>query len=208
MLGFDPRMTQPRSPDEGESVCRKYGLPKEYLLYVGTIQPRKNLETLIEAFYRLKKSASIDDKLVIVGRKGWLYEKLFARIKELHLESEIIFTGFVPDEELPFIYDRARVFLYLSLFEGFGLPPLEAMACGVPVITSNTTSLPEVVGDAGITVSPTDIDGVSAAIMRIISDPVLAAHLREAGRARAALFSWETAARETLAVYTQVRGKQ
>jgi glycosyltransferase involved in cell wall biosynthesis len=201
-------MTQPRSPDESESVFRKYGLPSEYLLYVGTIQPRKNLDTLIEAFYRLKKSASIEDKLVIVGRKGWLYEKLFARIKELHLESEIIFTGFVPDEELPFIYDRARVFLYLSLFEGFGLPPLEAMACGVPVITSNTTSLPEVVGDAGITVSPTDIDGVSAAIMRILSDPPLAAHLREAGRARAALFSWETAARETLAVYTQVRGTQ
>ncbi len=208
MLGFDPRMTHQRLQAEGETVCRKYGLPAEYLLYVGTIQPRKNLDTLIEAFYRLKKSALIEDKLVIVGRKGWLYEKLFARIKELQLESDIIFTGFVPDEELPFIYDRARVFLYLSLFEGFGLPPLEAMACGVPVITSNTTSLPEVVGEAGITVSPTDIDGVSSAIMRILSDPELAAHLREAGRARAALFSWETAARETLAVYTQVRGKQ
>jgi len=208
MLGFDPHMTQQRSSADGERVCRTYGLPAEYLLYVGTIQPRKNLDTLIEAFYRLKKNAALADKLVIVGRKGWLYEKLFARIKELHLDSEIIFTGFVPDADLPFIYDRARVFLYLSLFEGFGLPPLEAMACGVPVITSNATSLPEVVGDAGITVSPTDIDGVSAAIMRILSNPVLAEHLREAGRARAALFSWETAARETLAVYTQVRGKQ
>jgi len=208
MLGFDPRMTKPRSQADGAAVCRKYGLPPEYLLYVGTIQPRKNIDTLIEAFYRLKSNSTVEDKLVIVGRKGWLYEKLFARIKELQLESEIIFTGFVPDEDLPFIYDRARVFLYLSFFEGFGLPPLEAMACGVPVITSNTTSLPEVVGDAGITVSPTDIEGVAAAIIRILSDPVLAAHMREVGKKRAGLFSWEAAARETLAVYKQVRGRQ
>lgn len=208
MLGFDPRMRQPRSHADGENICRKYDLPSEYLLYVGTIQPRKNLDTLIEAFYRLKISGSIKVKLVIVGRKGWLYEELFSRIKELQLESEIIFTGFVPDEDLPFIYDWARIFLYLSLFEGFGLPPLEAMACGVPVITSNTTSLPEVVGDAGITVPPTDVEEVSVAIMRILSDPVLAANLSEAGRARAARFSWETTARETLAVYNQVRGSR
>jgi glycosyltransferase involved in cell wall biosynthesis len=208
MLGFDPRMIKPRDAADGDSICLKYGLPPEYLLYVGTIQPRKNLDTLIQAFYRLKCSGSFDHKLVIVGRKGWLYDQLFIRIKELDLESDIIFTGFVPDEELPFIYDRAKVFLYLSLFEGFGLPPLEAMACGVPVITSNTTSLPEVVSDAGITVSPTDVDAVVLAMQQVLTDPLLAEKMRESGWSRAQLFSWETAAHETLAVYKQVRGKR
>lgn len=208
MLGFDPRMTKPRDVAEGDAVCRKYELPPEYLLYVGTIQPRKNIDTLIQAFSRLKKIASSDHKLVIVGRKGWLYEQLFIRIKELNLESEIVFTGFVPDEDLPFIYDRARVFLYLSLFEGFGLPPLEAMACGIPVITSNTTSLPEVVGDAGITVSPTDVDAVALAMQQVLTDPLLAEKMRESGRNRAQHFSWEMAAHETLAVYKQVRGRR
>lgn len=203
-LGFDPRMSSPRDSADGDGICRKYGLPPEYLLYVGTIQPRKNLDTLIQAFYNLKCSGSFDQKLVIAGRKGWLYEQLFIRIKELNLDSEIIFTGFVPDEELPFIYDRAKIFLYLSLFEGFGLPPLEAMACGVPVIASNTTSLPEVVGDAGITVSPTDINGVVSAMKRVLTDPLLAEKMSASGRRRAGLFSWDETARETLAVYRQV----
>ena len=154
MLGFNPVMLEPRDPVTAAAVGNKYGLPEGYILYVGTIQPRKNLITLIEAFYRVRKTGEITLKLVVVGRKGWLYNDLFAKIKELDLEQEVIFTGFVPDEELPFIYSGARVFAYLSLFEGFGLPPLEAMACGAPVITSNTTSLPEVVGDAGIAVPP------------------------------------------------------
>ena len=115
-----------------------------------------------------------------------------------------IFTGFVPDEELPFIYDGARVFLYLSLFEGFGLPPLEAMACGVPVICSNTTSLPEVVGDAGITITPTDSNAVALALKQILSDTLLAEKMRESGRDRSRLFSWENTARATLAIYGQV----
>ncbi len=204
MLGFDPLMTGQRNVADGDAIYRKYVLPSEYLLYVGTIQPRKNLDTLIRAFYRLKLSGSTDLKLVIVGRTGWLCEKLFADISEMGLESEIIFTGFVPDAELPYIYDRARVFLYLSLFEGFGLPPLEAMACGVPVICSNTTSLPEVVGDAGMTVPPADTDAVASALLRVMTDPVLTAQMRVAGRNRARLFSWETAARETLAVYSSI----
>lgn len=208
MLGFDPRMLAPRKSEETDAVLRKYGLPPEYLLYVGTIQPRKNLDTLIEGFARLKRGDDSGRKLVIVGRKGWLYERLFARIKELALDTEIIFTGFVPDEDLPYIYDKATVFVYLSLFEGFGLPPLEAMACGVPVITSNTTSLPEVVGTAGITIDPTDVDGLTTALERVLDDSALAAGMREAGRARAQLFSWEAAARETLAIYTRVgRGR-
>lgn len=207
MLGFDPAMLMRRDAVQGAAIRARYGLPEGYILYVGTIQPRKNIITLIEAYARLKREKEIAEKLVIVGRKGWLYDRLFERIAELGLKSEVIFTGFVPDEELPFIYDGARVFAYLSLFEGFGLPPLEAMACGVPVVTSNTTSLPEVVGDAGITVPPTDIERVAAALEQVLTDPLLASRMREAGIARARLFSWEAAARDTLAIYMQIAGK-
>lgn len=203
MLGFDPLMSTPRSEATGKNILAKYGLPADYLLYVGTIQPRKNLDTLIQAFNSLKQTGAVEKKLVIVGRKGWLYEQLFADIKAMNLESDVIFTGFVPDEELSYIYDHAAVFVYLSFFEGFGLPPLEAMACGVPVITSNTTSLPEVVGDAGITVTPADVSAVAAAINKVLSDPEMAARMQTAGRARARLFSWEAAARETVEIYRE-----
>jgi len=209
MLGFDPAMLATRDPDVGLAIRGKYGLPDRYILYVGTIQPRKNIDTLIEAYSRLKQERQITPKLVIVGRKGWLYDQLFARISELGLASEILFTGFVPDAELPFIYDGALVFSYLSFFEGFGLPPLEAMACGVPVITSNTTSLPEVVGDAGCTVAPTDTEGVVQALRMILDNPEIANSMRQKGRERARMFSWEHCARETLAVYAAtVKGRQ
>lgn len=204
MLGFDPAMIAPRDNDHGLRIRGRYGLPASYILYVGTIQPRKNLDTLIEAFSRLKKEGFYQGKLVIVGRKGWLYDKLFARITELHLDSQVIFTGFVPDEELPYIFDAARVFVYLSLFEGFGLPPLEAMACGVPVITSNTTSLPEVVGDAGIAIPPLDVAQVTAALKSVIEDPVMAAAMKEKGSIRARSFSWDVAAATTLEIYKSV----
>lgn len=204
MLGFNPDMN--REPDQSTSrkVSAKYNLPDDYILYVGTIQPRKNLGTLIEAFNLLKQDRDISHKLVIVGRKGWLYEQLFKRIHELGLDEEILFTGFVPDEELPSIYGRAGVFVYLSLFEGFGLPPLEAMACGVPVITSNTTSLPEVVGNAGITLPPTDVARVSEALRQIICDKELRTTMRQKGLKQARLFSWEATARETLEIYKTV----
>lgn len=201
MLGFNPSMLEKREPAAAMGIRAKYGLPDSYLLYVGTIQPRKNIDTLIEAYAILRSSRASLPKLVIVGRKGWLYDKLFARIATLGLSEEIIFTGFVPDEDLPYIYDGARLFAYLSFFEGFGLPPLEAMACGVPVITSDTTSLPEVVGDAGITVKPGDVSAVAAAIARLLDEPDFAAELGIKGRERAELFSWEAAARETLDIY-------
>jgi len=207
MLGFNPAMLERREPSAAAAVLAKYGLPQGYILYVGTIQPRKNIDTLIEAYYRLSQVRKELPKLVIVGRKGWLYDKLFARIAELGLAEEVIFTGFVPDEELPYLYDGARLFTYLSFFEGFGLPPLEAMACGVPVVTSDTTSLPEVVGDAGIAVAPGDVGKVAAAIARILDDAGYAALLGERGRERARLFSWEAAARETIEIYRTVARK-
>ena len=204
MLGFNPEMIERKTAGDKERVSAKYGLPERYILYVGTIQPRKNIQTLVEAFNLLKRDHAIPHSLVIVGRKGWLYNDLFARIRELGLENDVIFTGFVPDEELPAIYDGADVFSYLSFFEGFGLPPLEAMACGVPIVVSNTTSLPEVVGDAGIAVGPHDVAAVADAIFGILNDPQLAAAFRERGMERSALFSWEHCARETLAIYNSI----
>jgi glycosyltransferase involved in cell wall biosynthesis len=208
MQSYDPRMLLPRDPEQGRVIRKRHGLSEGYILYVGTIQPRKNLISLIEAYELLKCDRATVPKLVIAGRKGWMYDTIFSRISDLGLTEDIVFIGFVDDDELPFIYDGASVFIYVSLLEGFGRPPLEAMACGVPVITSNTTAIPEVVGEAGITVNPTDIKGIAAALQQILSDPVLAASLREAGKKRAALFSWETAARETLAIYNHVRGRQ
>ncbi|MCL2761286.1 MAG: glycosyltransferase family 4 protein [Desulfuromonadales bacterium] len=203
-LGFNPAMSLPRESEKGDKIRLKYGLPEKYILYVGTIQPRKNISTLIEAYAKLKSRRDAMPKLVITGRKGWLYEKLFKRIEELGLKDDIIFTGFLPDDELPYIYDNALLFAYLSLFEGFGLPPLEAMACGIPVIVSDSTSMPEVVGDAGIKLPPKDIEGVAAAIEKILDNPEYAKKLGEAGRERSKLFSWEFTARETLKVYKEV----
>lgn len=201
MLGFDPLMTGERNIDKTETVRARYGLPENYILYVGTIQPRKNIISLIEAYNLLRQRREVAPKLVIVGRKGWLYDSLFERIKALGLSDEIIFTGFVPDEELPSIYDGAIIFAYLSLFEGFGLPPLEAMACGVPVIASNTTSIPEVVGDAALTVTPTDINSIVNAMETILESPELAERLKTKGLERVKLFSWEKCAQETLDIY-------
>lgn len=204
--GFNPGLLNLRTPAETVAVKKKYALPDNYILYVGTIQPRKNIVTLIEAFSLLKKERGIAEKLVIVGRKGWLYNDLFTRIMELGLTNEVIFTGFVPDEDVPSIYDGARVFVYLSLCEGFGIPPLEAMASGVPVIASNTSAIPEVVGDAGITLSPTAVGAVADAVWQVLSNPELASKMSEMGRDRARQFSWEKAARQTLEIYRHVAG--
>ena len=202
MQSYDPAMLDPRDPVAGAAVRARYGLGEGYILYVGTIQPRKNLISLIEAYALLRDEPNLPP-LVIVGRKGWLYDELFRRVAERGLEEKIVFTGFVPDEELPFIFDGAAVFAYLSLLEGFGRPPLEAMACGVPTITSDTSAIPEVVGDAGVTVPPTDLPAIAAALKGLLNDPLLAERLRQRGRERAAGFSWDTAARETLAVYEE-----
>ncbi len=203
-LGFNPAMLENRNSVDGKAVRNRYGLPEGYILYVGTIQPRKNIDTLIEAYARLRSDRENLPRLVVVGRKGWLYARLFASIDRLGIADEVIFTGFVPDEDLPYIYDGASVFAYLSFFEGFGLPPLEAMACGIPVVTSNTTSLPEVVGDAGITVPPADTEQVAAALARILDDPELAVALGKRGKERSGLFSWDAAARQTLTIYRNI----
>lgn len=204
MNGFDSTMLEPRIKSLGDEILNKYGISRGYMLYVGTIQPRKNLITLIEAYSRLKREVDNVCKLVIAGRKGWLYNELFERISTLGLKGDVVFTGFVSDEELPYIYDGASLFLYLSLSEGFGIPPLEAMACGVPVIASNRAAIPEVVGDAGIVVDPEDIGEVVCAMRRVLEDQKLAKEMSKNGRVRAGLFSWERAAGETLEIFRMV----
>jgi glycosyltransferase involved in cell wall biosynthesis len=199
--GVNPRF-RPASPEAIAAVRARYGLPERFILYVGTIEPRKNLTTLLEAFHHLL--ATYDLRLVIVGKKGWLYERFFRRLRELGLEGQVIFTGYVPDEDLPAIYSAADLFVFPSLYEGFGLPVLEAMACGAPVVCSNTSSLPEVAGDAALLVDPTDARALTGAMEQVLTNERLWATLRAKGMERARGFTWEKAAYRTWEVYQQV----
>lgn len=188
----------------GMEVRKYYNLPENFILYVGTIEPRKNLVRLIEAYSRVKATmGNTGVKLVLAGGKGWLNEEIYQRVQELNLTNEVIFTGYILDEHLPTIYNMALAFVYPSLYEGFGLPPLEAMACGVPVISSKVSSLPEVVGDAGILIDPYSVDELSDAILRVVSSTELRKRLSNDGIKQASLFTWEKCARETLTVYEE-----
>ncbi len=180
------------------AVRQKYGLPPDFVLFVGTIEPRKNLTTLLKAF-QVSSFTFHALKLVIAGRQGWLYEETIAQARELG--TAVQFIGGVLPEDLPALYSAARLFVLPSLYEGFGLPVLEAMACGTPVVCSHASSLPEVAGDAALLVEPHDVDGLAAALQRALSDEALRRQMIERGLAQAARFSWAKAARETLAVY-------
>jgi glycosyltransferase involved in cell wall biosynthesis len=193
---------RPAPSDAISVVLRKYGLVGGFILSVGTIEPRKNLTSLLEAYHVLKNQGT-PRRLVIVGKKGWLYADFFRRLSELGLEDEVIFPGFVPDDDLPALYSAADLFVFPSLYEGFGLPVLEAMACGVPVITSNTSSLPEVAGEAALLIAPRDIGGLVKAIQLTLADEQTRTEMRDQGVQQAAKFSWEKAARETLLVYSK-----
>jgi len=174
------------------------GLPERFLLFVGTLEPRKNIVRLVEAYARLPEPRV---PLILVGGKGWFYEEILVRVEELELADEVWFVGYVPAEELPYWYNAAEVLAYPSLYEGFGLPALEAMACGTPVVTSSTSSLPEVVGQAGVMVEPTDVAALAAALRQVLDDAALRDRMRTAGLAQAARFSWPETARATAAVY-------
>ncbi len=181
-------------------VRRRYGLPDRFILFVSTIEPRKNLSTLWAA-YRALRSEGRTEGLVVAGRKGWLYEDTMVRLREAGLEDEVIFLGHVAEEDLPAVYTLADCFAFPSLFEGFGLTPLEAMASGCPVVCSNSSSLPEVCGDAAILVAPHDVAALASALRRVLSEPALQADLKRKGIRQAALFTWESAAKKTLEVY-------
>jgi glycosyltransferase involved in cell wall biosynthesis len=185
-----------------ESVRKKYGLPVEYLLFVGTIEPRKNLSRLVAAFKPLADEFS-GLVLVIAGMKGWMYDQLFKDIRTLGLESRVVFPGFIPEEDKPYLIAAARVFVYPTLYEGFGLPALEALACGTPTVTSNISSLPEVVGTAALLVEPTDEAAISEAIRQLLSDEHLRMKLRQESVPQAAKFNWVTTAQRTVEAYLQ-----
>ncbi len=198
------RHLRPWRDEECRPVLQRHGLTRPYLLYVGTIEPRKNLATLIHAYDELIQATPHRPQLVLCGGRGWLCDDIYRLVDELKLNDLIRFTGYVEDGDLPALYSSAEAFIYPSLYEGFGLPPLEAMACGVPVITSDTSSLPEVVGEAGLKLPPKDVPALAETLARLLGDAPMRAHYREAGLARAQLFSWQRAAHETQSVYDQV----
>ncbi len=197
---------RPMVVDAGQAVAQKWQVEGDYILFVSTIEPRKNIPTLLRAFRNLLDEYRINVKLLFAGSKGWLYEEIFRLVEELKLTSNVRFLGRVDNSDLVELYNAARLFVYPSTYEGFGLPPLEAMACGTPVITSNVSSLPEVVGDAALLVDPLNIEQLTATIWRALSDENLRSELTWKGLRRAHCFSWERAARETMAVYEKVAG--
>lgn len=190
--------------DELERIRSKYRLPARFMLFFSTIEPRKNLTTLLEAYAALLKSNSELIPLVVAGRKGWLYQPILERIAKLGIKSHVQLTDWVDQPDAPALFNLAEVFVFPSLYEGFGLPPLEAMASGTPLICSNASSLPEVVGDAGILFDPRDLGALTHAMARVLGDEALRADLRQHGLQQARKFSWERTARETLAVYEDI----
>jgi len=201
--GVDEHFRPEREPADA-ARRKQYGLERPYILGVGTLQPRKNFSGLIRAFHCLIEEHNVPHDLVIAGGKGWLYDDLFATVAELGLEERVRVLGFVPDDDLPALYRGADVFAFPSLYEGFGIPVLEAMGCGTPVVTSNVSSLPEVAGDAALQVPPDDLDGLADALWRSISDSALREAQRARGFQQVARFTWRRAAEDLIGVYARV----
>jgi glycosyltransferase involved in cell wall biosynthesis len=204
--GVTPDFQPVSDPQQLTAVRRKYGLREgPFILSVGTLQPRKNYQRLIQALAQAAGATSASPlSLVIVGSKGWQYESIFSEVTRLGLEQRVQFLGFVEDSDLPALYSAASVFAYPSLYEGFGLPILEAMACGVPVIASNQSAMPEVVGQAGLLINPYHVDELAAAITRLLSEANLRQQFKQAGLAQAAQFTWLSMAAKLLALYQKL----
>lgn len=197
----------PADPQSVEAFCRRRGLPSRFVLFLGTLEPRKNLVRLVDAYAACRERLLHDLPLVIAGSPGWYYDEIYARVRARNLHDVVLFPGFVPAAELPWWYRAADVFVYPSLYEGFGLPVLEAMASGTAVITSNTSSLPEVAGDAAMLIDPNDVEALADALARLLNDDDLRQSLAAAGVRQAARFSWRRCAAETAAVYRAVLGR-
>ena len=215
--GVGPRF-RPLAPEQSEPARRKLGLPERFILFVSTLEPRKNVARLIEAFARLgaegfglgpgesghvpsATSQAPELQLVLAGRRGWLYDDIFATIARLNLVERVKVLDFVDDNDLPALYNLASVFAYPSIYEGFGLPALEALACGTPVVTADNSSLPEVVGDAAVLVDAGDVASIASGLARALADEPLRARLRAEGPLRARRFSWTQAAEQAIDCY-------
>lgn len=199
--GVDP-VYHPMSPAETQAVRHKFGLEgKDYILAIGTLEPRKNLLRLFDAFSRLPDSVRKRHPIVVGGAGGWLNENISQRLRALESRGDVIRLGYVPEADLPTLYAGAWACAYPSVYEGFGLPALEAMAAGIPTLTSNASSLPEVVGDTALTCDTTDVVGLSEQLRRLLDDDALRARLRRDGPIRAAGMSWDRCVDETVQVY-------
>ena len=209
-IGYDTETFAPVLDEERiESVLAKYGIARPYILYLGTLQPRKNILRLVRAFHMLvaqEKYADLGLKLVIVGKKGWLFDEIFAEVKKLGMERVVVFTGFVPDEDKCAILSGALIYTLPSLYEGFGIPVLEAMACGTPVVTSRISSLPEVTGECGVLVDPYSEKSICGGMKLLINDVPLREELRQKGLMWVKHFDWMNTARTTLKVLEDVGG--
>lgn len=204
-LGVSAAFAPLDSVDEGWKTVREYGASGRYILAVGNLQPRKNLVRLIAAYTRLRNNQpEIRNKLLIVGKKAWKHDPILEFARQTRWVDDIIFTGYVPDKDLPVLYGCADALVYPSIYEGFGLPPLEAMACGTPVVVSDRSSLPEVVGDAGLKVDPFDVDAIAQSMAVLLTKPEVARRFSTAGLERANQFRWADCARKTLEVYEEV----
>lgn len=199
-LGCDDIFAPVESSEVISATKTRCGIQGEYFLYLGTLQPRKNVLGLLRAFGQFKAQGGSGYKLVLAGGKGWLYEPIYRAVGELGLTDEVIFAGYVPEADLPALISGAVALVFPSFHEGFGLPALQAMACGTPVIASDVSSLPEVVGDAGLLLDPNDIGGWARGMAEVASDERLRQGMRERGIVRASALSWERCARETLRV--------
>jgi len=193
---------------EKEIFFEKLGIPEKFILCVGNLQPRKNIDRLLTAYAELRKGGVIGlPKLVFVGKKAWLFSPIFEKIETYGISEDVVFTDYVSETELIFLYNSAQMFIYPSIFEGFGLPSLEAMACGTPVLTSNVSAIPEVVADAAEMFDPYDVESIKKSIKKMVEHRVDIQKMRNQGLLRAKLFSWDFAAAEAMSVYKKLLEK-
>jgi glycosyltransferase involved in cell wall biosynthesis len=202
----DPRMRPIPREEALQRVQALYGVPDDFILFVSTIEPRKNVGGLLRAYRRLRDDYKLTPGLVLAGSPGWLSDDVHSLVNQLDLKANTYFLGRVETNDLPYLYNAARCLVHPAFYEGFGLTPLEAMACGTPTIVSNVSSLPEVVADAALLVDPNQDEEITVALWRILTDNALAASLRMKGQQRAASFSWRRAAEQTMDVYRRVAG--
>jgi glycosyltransferase involved in cell wall biosynthesis len=199
--GIEPRFQPVHDAAKLAGVRARYKLPEWFILMVGTIEPRKNLSRLISAYSQLRRQTGLPHALVIAGKQGWLYQGIYEQVAREGLTECVLFPGFVADVDLPALYTLADLLAFPSLYEGFGLPPLEAMACGTPVVTSDNSSLPEAVGPAALLVNAEDTDGLTEAMASVLCDADLRGRLAALGRVQAARYTWPEAARRLLEAY-------
>lgn len=202
--GVDSEYKQVNDKSRLDSIKEKYGINRKFIQYIGSLKASKNIPRLIEAYSRLPESILRKYALVITGGKGWKSKEIFFRVKALCLENNVVFTDFVDDNDLPLLLNAATLLVFPSLYEGFGIPPLEAMSCGIPVIASNASSIPEVVGDAALLFDPYNVEEMTETMYRVLIDKQLRDKLIKRGFEHVKQFSWENSARETLQVYKEV----